>query len=119
MKAGTFVTAFILITAGLVMLLDNMGYDPWIYAGEIYRYWPVIIILIGISFFWGGMIPRWLGILLILTVAGAISVFAFQGSGSTRVPDLPFELGTSKTPNLCVTLPTQNAHLLHCSVVSD
>lgn len=72
MKIGSFIAGLMLIIAGLVIFLDNMGYGSLPLFTVLLKFWPVILILIGISFFWGGAIPRLLGILLIIALSGSI-----------------------------------------------
>ena len=43
----------------------------------------MLLILIGISFFWGGVIPRLLGILLIIALSGGIVFLALQNPSSS------------------------------------
>ena len=72
MKIGSFIAGLMLIIAGLVIFLNNMGYGSLPLFSVLLKFWPVILILIGISFFWGGAIPRLLGILLIIALSGSI-----------------------------------------------
>ncbi|NLX91494.1 MAG: hypothetical protein GXZ07_07885 [Firmicutes bacterium] len=82
MRIGSFVAGLLLIIAGLVIFLHNIGYGSWIFFTQLYKFWPVILILIGISLFWGGVIPRLLGILLILALSGGIIALTLLHSSS-------------------------------------
>jgi cell wall-active antibiotic response 4TMS protein YvqF len=47
-SASAITTALILIGIGIVLLMSNLGVLP-ISIGELMRYWPVLLILLGIS----------------------------------------------------------------------
>lgn len=70
---GGFIWAAILIGAGIVFLLNNLGIIGWGVWLDILRFWPVILIAIGISIIFGGR--SWLGAglaaLLVLAAIGA------------------------------------------------
>ena len=44
---------FILIVAGVILLLNNLGYLPWDVWRNIWRFWPVFLILIGLEIILG------------------------------------------------------------------
>ncbi len=83
MRIGTFLAGLVLIIIGLIIFLANIGYGSWTFVEQLYRFWPVLLILIGISIFWGGVMPRWLGILLIIALSGGIVVLAIQNPTSS------------------------------------
>ena len=72
MKISSFIAGLILIIVGLVIFLGNIGYDSWTFTRQLYKFWPVLLILIGISYLWGGVIPRLLGIILIIALSGCV-----------------------------------------------
>ncbi len=79
--------AFILIVVGIVLLLNNFGFLPWGVWGTLWRFWPVLIILIGVNIIWGRSHP-WLvsglTLLAIVSVLGiGIAVSAMQGGTLT------------------------------------
>lgn len=39
----------IVIAVGVVLLLNNLGIVPWSYWQEAWKYWPVLVILAGLS----------------------------------------------------------------------
>lgn len=67
--------AFIIIVVGIVLLLNNFGFLPLGLGGTLVRFWPVLIILIGVNIIWGRSHP-WLvsGITL-------LAIFAVLGIG--------------------------------------
>lgn len=65
-----FVWGGIFLFCGIVLLLQVSGVLPWSLWGSLWRFWPVIIIVAGLSF----IIPRgkaWLMALIVLAVVGA------------------------------------------------
>jgi hypothetical protein len=38
-----------LVAAGSVLLLNTLGVLPWSLWGEIGRWWPIVLILLGVS----------------------------------------------------------------------
>ncbi|MGI5921164.1 MAG: LiaI-LiaF-like domain-containing protein [Syntrophomonadaceae bacterium] len=85
MRLGTFFTGLLLILAGVVLFLINCGYGSWTVLYELSKWWPLILIVIGLSMFGGGKIPYWLACLLIILSVGAVGFFTIQaGNGSYR-----------------------------------
>lgn len=44
-----YVGPLILLTIGFILLFNNLGSLPWEIWGTLWRYWPVILILVGIE----------------------------------------------------------------------
>lgn len=78
MRPGRFILALILIVTGSVMVLVNMGYSSWAFFRRLIEFWPVLLIILGISLLWGGDIPRWLGILVVIAVVAGIILLAIN-----------------------------------------
>ncbi|MGE5544105.1 MAG: LiaI-LiaF-like domain-containing protein [Bacillota bacterium] len=76
MRFGTFLVATFLILAGVTMFMLNLGYGSWQMVVEAGKFWPILLILLGISLLWGGRIPGWLALLLVVALAGGV-VFLF------------------------------------------
>lgn len=65
-----FVWGGLFLFCGIVLLLQVSGVLPWSLWGSLWRFWPVLIILGGLSF----IVPRqrvWLMALIVLAVVGA------------------------------------------------
>lgn len=77
---GNSLGAVILISAGLIFLLNNFGIIPWAVWGVIWRFWPLGLVLVGLQLAFGrsglaNFITTLVGlILLTLALAFAISV---------------------------------------------
>lgn len=89
MRVGTYILGLILILAGLLLFLNNLGYTYWGIGKLLSQFWPVLLIIIGISFFWGGRIPAWMAFLSIVLLAGAVIMLAVQTPA--RIPHLTGE----------------------------
>jgi hypothetical protein len=66
------------VLAGALLLLSNLGYLPWGFWETAWRFWPVILILIGIETIvlgrgrWGA-VGAAIGLIIVVTVIGAIA----------------------------------------------
>jgi len=76
-----FVGPLLLLSAGLVLLLNNLGLLPWSIWRDVWPFWPLLLILLGLESFvtgrvaWGGLV------LTILLVVGIGSGIAFTTWG--------------------------------------
>ncbi len=48
-KSADIIFALLLIFAGGMFLANNLGIVPWEIWGELWRYWPVLLILFGLK----------------------------------------------------------------------
>ncbi len=65
---GTIVWGLLLIVAGLIWLLNNLGYLPGDFWRTLWRFWPVILILVGLEVALRGFSNRVAVPLLLLAV---------------------------------------------------
>lgn len=70
----------LLIVAGFVFLLNNLGVLPWSVWGTLGRLWPLILIAIGIDLIFGRR-NQFVSVLLVLLVLGAGGAFVYASSG--------------------------------------
>lgn len=78
--AGSPFGAFLLITVGLILLLNNFGVLPWSIWNIIWRFWPVVIIIAGLENIFGRfLIGRFLLGLISFFVVLAIFFYALWG----------------------------------------
>ena len=73
--SGVPIAALLLIAAGVVLLLQNMGIVRWELWLEIWRFWPLVLVAIGVSLVFGRRL-RWLSSLIL----AALIVGAFTGA---------------------------------------
>ncbi|HNT05192.1 MAG TPA: DUF5668 domain-containing protein [Anaerolineae bacterium] len=80
----------ILIVTGVVLLLNQLGRLPGDFWWNVWRYWPVILILAGIEVLLGISRSRWmylLGVVLALSVVGGLVAYAvLRGGSATERP---------------------------------
>jgi hypothetical protein len=89
----------LLIMAGIIIFLINLGYGSWEIIWQIWRLWPLIIIFIGIRIIWRGPSSQWfsygfwflaaLGIIILLLMnpksdAGSAESGAFTHTSVNR-----------------------------------
>ena len=84
-RPGLPLFALLLIAAGLVLLLQNLGLVTWGLWLEIWRLWPVLLIAVGVSLIFGRRL-RWVstGIVVVL-IAGAVIGAALLAESGGRV----------------------------------
>jgi hypothetical protein len=71
-RVSTFLAGVLFILAGVILFLERLGFSWWGFSRQVLSYWPVILIIIGISLFWGGKIPRWLALAIIVVLVGGV-----------------------------------------------
>ena len=80
-REGLFGPVF-LVSLGTIILLINLGFLSWDIWGLIFRFWPVLIILAGVSIIFHRSLSTWWGalftFLIVLVVAGGIVWYAGQ-----------------------------------------
>jgi len=81
MRIGTFIKGLLLVLIGTVLFLINIGYGSWDSILQIGKWWPVLLIILGLSLFSLGRIPRWIAF-----VALAVSVLAVSAYMVLIVP---------------------------------
>ena len=74
----------LLISAGVVFLLNNLGVLPWSVWETLGRLWPLILIAIGIDLIIGRR-NQLVSVILVLLVVGAGGAFVYA-NGSMRAP---------------------------------
>jgi len=75
MRIGTLISGLLLVLVGVILLLINFGYGSWSSFYVISKCWPILLILIGLGFFWRGRIPRWIAYLIIIFSVGAVGAY--------------------------------------------
>lgn len=81
MRVSTFLVGTLLILVGVVLFLERLGYGWWRFSRQVLDYWPIILIIIGISLFWGGRIPRWLAFVIVIILVGVVVFLALAVPG--------------------------------------
>ena len=88
-KGGGYLAGFFLIFIGLVFLLNNLGFLPNSIWNEIWKFWPLIIIIIGIQVLFGkSPFARMIVLLLTLFVFAGVLAYLLIYSGLLVLPPL-------------------------------
>ena len=99
MKLSRLLVGLFLITIGVVFLLQNMGYA----AGELLnagkKFWPLILIVLGLGKISRGEIPRWLGLGIALLLAAGIILWVTFAPAYSR-PAVDSEIVRDAGPGL-------------------
>jgi predicted membrane protein len=80
----SLVGPILLITAGVVLLLNQTGRLPWAVWGTLWRFWPIIFILVGLEVIVGVSRSRLLYVLSVffaVAVLGAVILYAVYAGG--------------------------------------
>jgi len=78
-RISTFLAGTLLILAGIIIFIENLGFGWRGFSGYIFNYWPVLLIIVGVGVFWGGKIPYWLAFVIVAALAGGVIFFALAG----------------------------------------
>ena len=107
-RRGFPLLAVLLIALGVVLLLQTTGVLPWQLWGDIWRWWPVLIIALGINIAFGGRITWLSGTLTAIAIAVlAIVMFAlyFQSDfGVESVHSLDEPLLEAETADVTIDI---------------
>ncbi len=77
MSIGLFFTALLLILTGIVLFLTNTGFVSMYFVQRLADFWPLVFVLIGLSLFWGGKIPRLPAFIIIVLLVAGVLLFAY------------------------------------------
>lgn len=79
---ANIVPAFVLIFVGLLFLANNLGIVPWYIWGELWRFWPLFLILLGIQYLLGRSgISRIVMAILTILVLAFLLLYALSSAG--------------------------------------
>ncbi|MCL4384610.1 DUF5668 domain-containing protein [Patescibacteria group bacterium] len=94
-KSHDIVWAWVLIFAGITFLLNNTGVIPWAIWGELWRFWPILLVLGGLRLVLGrGRTGEAIVGLVTVFSLVVILAYALRAVGSPLVPSL----GLDKLP---------------------
>lgn len=81
LKPTTVVTGIILVLAGLSLFLINLGYVSWETIAQLFRFWPILLILLGLAVIFKNQLPSGIAssILLILAILAFLGLISTPG----------------------------------------
>ena len=74
-KIGNLSGGFVLITLGIIFVLNNLGFLPWSVWETLWKLWPVFLILAGIEILVDSCLVMQISILVIEVVILAYILF--------------------------------------------
>ncbi|MDP2872303.1 MAG: DUF5668 domain-containing protein [Bacillota bacterium] len=75
MRGRRLAAGLIILLLGVMFLLGNMGLMDWSVWGLLFRYWPVLLVLAGVSVLLGGSFRWFVALVLVLVmVAGTVGM---------------------------------------------
>lgn len=103
----------ILIALGIILLLQNFGLLSWAMWGSLWRFWPVILVLIGLELFLEGSARAVVGLLfagLLIIAAVALATGAWFGGSEppARSQTLAQALEGARSANVMVRFGAGN-----------
>lgn len=97
----------LLITAGVIFLLNSLDLLDWGIWGSIWRLWPLVLVIIGIDMLVGRRSPI-LSLLLVIIVIGAGAAFLYAAGGliggSREQFSLNVPLNSAKAANVQIDI---------------
>ncbi|MBI4200806.1 MAG: hypothetical protein HY531_00780 [Chloroflexi bacterium] len=92
----------LLIAIGTVLLLQTLGVLPWGLWWELWRFWPVLLIIAGVALILGTRAPLLTSAIVIVLVLGTVAaatLMSFSGPARESVSELREPLGETKGLN--------------------
>jgi hypothetical protein len=106
---GSIVGPILLIGAGVLFLLNNLGIVDWAVWGGLWRLWPLALVAIGLDLLFGRRRP-WLSTLLVLLLlvasVGLLFYTGFGSGGKLNTYDLNVPVAGAKTANVDINFGT-------------
>ncbi|MDE3090157.1 MAG: hypothetical protein KGJ80_12310 [Chloroflexota bacterium] len=106
-RRPSLIGPLILITIGVLFLLANLGMLPLTFWEIAYRFWPLILILIGLEIIFGrrSMIGALIVVVLWLALVGGVLWLSFAGGGlvpaaATQTDQISQALGDIKSASV-------------------
>jgi hypothetical protein len=75
---GVPICGVVLLVGGVLLLLQTTGVVSWGVWVNLWRYWPVILIAVGINMMLGRRLPLIAGLLILLLLGGAVVAASVQ-----------------------------------------
>ncbi|HBQ86909.1 MAG TPA: hypothetical protein DD811_10590 [Syntrophomonas sp.] len=78
MRIGNLISGLLLIVAGELLFLANLGYCSWVSFYELSKWWPVLLIIFGFGILSKGRVPYLIAYLIVILSVGSVGVYAVQ-----------------------------------------
>ncbi|GAB4308291.1 MAG: hypothetical protein Kow0097_08810 [Candidatus Bipolaricaulota bacterium] len=107
MRRDSFLVSLVLIAAGVILLLNNLGHLPWSVWGTLARLWPVLLIALGLDILFGRSALRWAlsaAIAVLVLIAVALALFGPASARSAEAVRVPIGDATRAEVTLTATV---------------
>lgn len=115
MRENSFITPALLIILGLVFLLNNFGVLPWEVWSTLWKFWPVLLILVGAEILLGkrASIKTFLILFALIFLAPIIISYnpLTNNPLSTEEFEIEESLGTAIKAKINLDLPASNIEI--------
>lgn len=106
MRQGSFVFPLLLIAAGVILLLTNLGYLPRPVWSSLLRLWPVVLIALGLDLLFGRSMVRWaVGVALAALVAIVVLLAVFHPTAAGLWEAVRVPIGGAARAEITVAAP--------------
>ncbi|MFH1087582.1 MAG: DUF5668 domain-containing protein [Chloroflexota bacterium] len=68
----------IVLFAGVVLLLQNLGFLPWGFWMSLWRFWPVLIIIMGLNILLQRFNPWLVGVTVLIVLVATVGAATCQ-----------------------------------------
>lgn len=103
---GSIVLPLLLILAGVILLLNNLGHLPWTVWATIGRLWPILLIALGLDILFGRSVLRWaLGVALVVLVGISVALALFGPAPIGPSENLRIPLGGTSRAEVNLVAP--------------
>ena len=89
-SAGAAVIGVVLVFIGTILLLETLGILPWNLWAAMWRLWPVLIVIIGLSILLRNGNPVVVGLLVAIILGAGLFLAIWQSGALAHYGRLPF-----------------------------
>lgn len=75
MRVSTLISGLLLVLTGMVLFLVNIGYGSWAMLDDLIKWWPLLLIILGLGMFGRGRLPYWIAYLIIILSLAAVGYY--------------------------------------------
>lgn len=84
-----------LVTIGILFLLHNFKVISWDIWSELWKFWPVVLVIIGINFLWGQSRTALVSIISVVLLIGSIGAAALIAGRATAAEPVTYSQALS------------------------
>ncbi|MGI5911040.1 MAG: hypothetical protein ACOX6E_00465 [Syntrophomonadaceae bacterium] len=103
MRVGNLIIGLLLVLAGEILFLINIGYGSWVSIYELGKWWPLLLIIFGLGIMSKGKINYLVALLIVILSVGAVGLYFFQigkTGGNTTIINSSISITREKYPDV-------------------